>query len=99
MSNVGVHQTHCCFIHGCKYGDDDCPVVKGRLEQDYLCESCAWDGLDSMELFREAVKLDSINLEKEDYEKLIAEISDEDLKLKLTLARNARHNLEFLGAY
>ena len=25
--NVGVHQTHCCVVHGCKYGDEDCPVV------------------------------------------------------------------------
>jgi hypothetical protein len=28
---MGVHDTHCCAIHGCKYGDDDCPVVSGEV--------------------------------------------------------------------
>lgn len=39
----GVHRTHCCFKHGCKYGDDDCPVEIGLIAQDYLCESCTQD--------------------------------------------------------
>lgn len=38
--NVGVHETHCCVYHGCKYGDDDCPVVSGELKQAYPCEEC-----------------------------------------------------------
>lgn len=25
----GVHITHCCFEHGCKYGDNECPVELG----------------------------------------------------------------------
>jgi hypothetical protein len=40
MSNTGVHASHCCAQHGCKYGDDDCPVVQGTIEQLYPCESC-----------------------------------------------------------
>ena len=36
----GVHRTHCCVIHGCKYGDLECPVEKGIIKQDYPCESC-----------------------------------------------------------
>lgn len=40
MNNLGVHQTHCCSIHGCKYGDEDCPVVRGVIIQDYPCEDC-----------------------------------------------------------
>jgi hypothetical protein len=37
----GVHQTHCCVFHGCKYGhDSDCPVVSGEVIQKYECESC-----------------------------------------------------------
>ncbi len=41
MSNDGVHATHCCAAHGCKYGkDDDCPVVAGRVSQEYPCEEC-----------------------------------------------------------
>ena len=27
---MGVHELHCC-LHGCKYGDEDCPVVKGII--------------------------------------------------------------------
>ncbi len=32
------HQSHCCIDHGCKYNDDDCPVTKGIVKQDGLCE-------------------------------------------------------------
>lgn len=39
--NDGVHRTHCCIHHGCKYNDDDCPVEKFRIPQDYICETCA----------------------------------------------------------
>lgn len=35
-----VHDAHCCPTHGCKYGDDDCPVVVGR-ERGVPCEECA----------------------------------------------------------
>ena len=35
-----AHDTHCCIHHGCKYGDDDCPVANGVRKQCYLCESC-----------------------------------------------------------
>ena len=39
--NIGTHQTHCCIIHGCKYGEDeDCPVVTGKVIQTYFCEDC-----------------------------------------------------------
>lgn len=41
--DVGVHRTHCCKWHGCKYGDENCPVVKGEVEQVYLCEDCMED--------------------------------------------------------
>ena len=40
MSNIGVHASHCCKWHGCKYGDPDCPVVSGEVKQEYLCEDC-----------------------------------------------------------
>lgn len=35
-----VHITHCCAVHGCKYGDEDCPVVNLRVKQAYPCEDC-----------------------------------------------------------
>lgn len=36
----GVHEHHCCVRHGCKYGNDDCPVVSGETLQVYRCEDC-----------------------------------------------------------
>lgn len=39
-SDWGVHISHCCSIHGCKYGDIDCPVILGLAKQKYSCEFC-----------------------------------------------------------
>jgi hypothetical protein len=36
----GVHRTHCCILHGCKYSDDDCPVANKKTTQAYPCEQC-----------------------------------------------------------
>jgi len=35
-----VHTEHCCLEHGCKYGDDDCPVSSGKQKQSGPCETC-----------------------------------------------------------
>lgn len=53
-NNYGVHAAHCCKWHGCKYGDDDCPVVTGKVEQKYLCEYC-YEDLDGEEYYRKAL--------------------------------------------
>lgn len=37
---VSVHGTHCCRHHGCKYGEENCPVVLGLEPQLYSCEVC-----------------------------------------------------------
>lgn len=40
---LSVHDQHCCKIHGCKYGDDDCPVggvLGNRTEPGIKCECC-----------------------------------------------------------
>lgn len=38
--NWGVHETHCCKRHGCKYGEhDNCPVTLGLIKQAYGCET------------------------------------------------------------
>lgn len=34
----GVHETHCCVKHGCKYGYKDCPVELDLIKQRYPCE-------------------------------------------------------------
>lgn len=39
----GVHRTHCCKKHGCKYGYEYCPVVLGHVKQDHKCESGDFD--------------------------------------------------------
>lgn len=38
--NCRVHIDHCCARHGCKYGDKDCPVENGYVNQRYDCECC-----------------------------------------------------------
>ena len=38
--NYAVHARHCCVIHGCKYGHDDCPVGYGEVEQQFPCIEC-----------------------------------------------------------
>lgn len=52
--SIGVHISHCCKWHGCKYGDPDCPVVNGEVEQKYLCEDC-YEDLEDEEYHREAL--------------------------------------------
>lgn len=41
MSDTGVHETHCCAEHGCKYGEEDCPVVNGAVDG-LSCEECEY---------------------------------------------------------
>ena len=48
-NQYGVHRTHCCIKHGCKYNDKDCPVVSGEIKQDYLCQDCRIDNINSMD--------------------------------------------------
>lgn len=43
ISDYKVHVEHCCAIHGCKYGDDNCPVAAGKLLQAFLCYDCYED--------------------------------------------------------
>ena len=38
--NIGVHKNHCCKEHGCKYMDDNCPVVLGTVIQNRPCIDC-----------------------------------------------------------
>lgn len=43
MKTKNVHTEHCCKQHGCKYGEEDCSVSNGILEQSYKCEMCDYD--------------------------------------------------------
>jgi hypothetical protein len=40
VDRTGVHATHCCTRHGCKYGNAACPVKAGTVAQVYACEHC-----------------------------------------------------------
>lgn len=42
-NETDVHTRHCCVIHGCKYGDDDCTVANKLRIQEYECEYCDED--------------------------------------------------------
>lgn len=42
VDHVGVHASHCCTKHGCKYNDSECPVEQGEVTQDHPCETCEW---------------------------------------------------------
>lgn len=43
-------ETHCCPVHGCKYGHEDCQIATGKLAPHYPknngCESCEQDAND-----------------------------------------------------
>lgn len=41
-----VHLTHCCVVHGCKYGEEDCPVETGVAMQVFPCTFCPTDDED-----------------------------------------------------
>jgi hypothetical protein len=40
MKDQGVHQSHCCEDHGCKYGESSCPVVMKVCKQSNKCIDC-----------------------------------------------------------
>ena len=52
---MSVHGSHCCRWHGCKYGDENCPVANGKEKQLYLCEYC-YEDLEHEEYHQQALK-------------------------------------------
>lgn len=54
--NTGVHETHCCIMHGCKYMNEDCPVVLDQIKQTYICEECHDEHIKTVEETRELFK-------------------------------------------
>lgn len=67
----GVHERHCCVEHGCKYGDDDCPVVLQLTVQDRPCMDCQHGIPVSMSLDEfETEMISRLTEFKEKYQKL-----------------------------
>lgn len=44
LREMETHATHCCKLHGCKYSEEDCPVVNEVVAQTCLCEICVDEG-------------------------------------------------------
>lgn len=68
--NIGTHQTHCCVIHGCKYNDDNCPIERGIIRQEYLCEDCCDNWLPDKEIIKVKWKLIDKAMSGEDVYKM-----------------------------
>lgn len=97
--NKKVHQAHCCAIHGCKYGEEDCPVVTKEVDQFYICESCPTDGINDIETLNKAKKLSDLRLTQSEIdgislsltldgeEEIFNEEEKERIKLKLDLLK------------
>lgn len=47
--NVGMHASHCCDKHGCKYNNENCPVEKGEVKPEFSCEHCDSDEEDRLD--------------------------------------------------
>jgi len=77
--NYGVHIAHCCYIHGCKYGDENCPVVSGEVAQKHLCYDCEEEyepyTLEEIELLRKTKSY------RPTYKQLKEKIADLEAKL------------------
>lgn len=55
-SQKDVHTEHCCVIHGCKYGDEDCPVATKKKPQSFVCESCdVYDGIHTLDMLHKVI--------------------------------------------
>ena len=84
MSDVcdqdAIHDDHCCKVCGCKYGDDDCPVVAGRVPglSPEDCEGCQFDKANQseaeaeyatlLEMLGHGWRLDAIQLDGDRYQ-------------------------------
>mgnify|MGYP001028122801 CR=1 FL=1 len=73
----GTHQTHCCAIHGCKYGDTDCPVKLRQTPQDYTCETCDDSGFQNVEQIKEQLEVEkAVKAAKENGQKEVTVNTD-----------------------
>ena len=43
MKDKNAHTEHCCVKHGCKYNDENCPVISEVQTQSYYCEFCEYE--------------------------------------------------------
>lgn len=82
--SIGVHINHCCVLHGCKYGDENCPVVGRQVEQEYLCEQCGEE-------------LENPILETNEIESELYWLKTRLSKLQLKIIRDIKNNQYSIG--
>jgi len=79
---MSVHGSHCCKKHGCKYCDDDCPVVLGTEEQEYRQICCDDEDRYLKDAYKTILSIMRKNnikiLTADDLEKMIASIKVSD---------------------
>lgn len=98
----GVHETHCCEVHGCKYSKVDCPVKIGLIAARHECEYCVDDAREnypqySTKVAKELTKLGQrylfdtmLQMTKLDEEEKLKFLVDknEDLSLRNTINKH-----------
>jgi hypothetical protein len=73
MTEGTTHGSHCCKDHGCKYGDESCPVEAGTEPQEFPCEQCQYetehkfDNFTDSELELVHAALKTLNTDEEDW--------------------------------
>lgn len=69
MSEHKACPSHCCPIHGCKYGHEDCPIVNGKAGPTYGknngCECCEMDAADPKNIEIASLRRDLVAAETE----------------------------------
>lgn len=64
--------SHCCKIHGCKYGYDDCPVVVTDMQgMTGRCEQC---GLEDEDYFQRDEEMRQLTVEVERLQRHVADL-------------------------
>ena len=88
-SEIDVHRRHCCIRHGCKYGDDGCPVAKGEIKQYGPCWYCyEEEGYKPKPDPDKSVKLPDIEW-----------VSPPEPSPKIIISENVKINKEFLKGF
>jgi len=84
-----THKSHCCILHGCKYGEKECPVVIGDIEQEEICEYCGIEGIKAVEELQEVrsqrIGVNELPPVKKDLQLFVLSL-DDNLKQGIKLA-------------
>lgn len=86
----GVHETHCCEVHGCKYSKVDCPVKIGLIAARHECEYCVDDASDEHPQYSPKVAKELSKLGQRYLFDIMLQMTklDEEDKLKFLVDKN-----------